>query len=545
MTIEDHGGLFVRHLQTLCLAISLGAGMALSAPAIAGSPAKPAADIPWPKIAAVPHPGRNGALTERELAMATAAWQYFVKATQKETGLANSVLSYPSTTMWDTASYMSALVAAETLGIIDRQEFDQRMLKLLGTLADLDLFRHELPNKVYDTRDARKVDYANKPGEIGYSAIDIGRLLIWLAIVKERYPYLANTVDRIPLGWSFCRVVGPDGNLQGAGLKPDGSVVYYQEGRLGYEQYAAKGFGIWGFHTGESSKPAPYATIDIYGVPVPYDARDPRVFKTQNYVVSESYILDGIELNFDLPDDHTSGAMVFSDGWAAEFAQRVYHAQQRRYEETGVLTARSEHQVEGDPFFVYDTVFADGYAWNTLSPNDEYKPDRAAIAAKAAIGLWALWKTPYTDKLFEAVSGLQTDSGFYEGLYETGSGVIPLQTANNNGIILAALLYKAQGPIFRHLDLGKQLWFTQGALDGANSQQRNSRCLPAGPLWYPPLPNPYWPLPPVAKDEFLYCTTLSPKSWDKARPATHVDLAAHNCSPDQPRLVCPVRRPGK
>ena len=44
-----------------------------------------------------------------------------------------------------------------------------------------------------------KVDYLNKPGEIGFSSIDIGRMLLWLKIIKERYPEFANDVDNVVL----------------------------------------------------------------------------------------------------------------------------------------------------------------------------------------------------------------------------------------------------------------------------------------------------------------------------------------------------------
>jgi len=119
----------------------------------------------------------------------------------------------------------------------------------------------------------------------------------------------------------------------------------------------------------------------IYDVKVPYDGRDPRVFKNQNYVLTEGYILDGIEMGWDLPFDRTRDGETASQGWRAEFANRIYLAQQRRFEQTGVITARSEHQVDGSPYFVYDSIFADGYAWNTLDPTGEYQPDRAAVSA--------------------------------------------------------------------------------------------------------------------------------------------------------------------
>ena len=474
------------------------------------------------------HVGRNGALTEREFKMAKTAWSYFVARYQEDTGLVNAVGSFPSTTLWDTASYISALVSAYELCLIDKREFDTRATKLLGTLRNLDLYKGEAPNKVYNAKTGEKVNYANEPGEVGMSALDIGRMLVWLRILKERHPYLANSVDNVPMRWNFCNLVDEDGHMNGAYLGGDGKTNYVHEGRLGYEEYAAKGFALWGFDVGKALMPEPIAYTNIYDVDVPYDGRDPRIYKNQNYVLTEGYILEGLELGWDLPTDKSHDDLTATSGWRAEFANRIYLVQQRRYEETGVITARSEHQVNGKPFFVYDAIFADGYAWNTLDPTGEYQPDRAAVAAKAAIGLWALWKTDYTDLLFESVADLsEPDLGFYEGLYENGNGFIPLQTANNNGVILAALLYKVQGPILQQVSTSPQVWKT--AYEGTDLRdnkchpkevEKVETCCACGGVDEP--------APAISVDKFQYCRPV----WiDGELAATECGLEKHNLPP--------------
>src|SRR6185369_13209508 len=162
------------------------------------------------------HPGRNGCLTAKELEMAKVAWRYFENNEQKETGLVNAVDGYPSTTMWDTASYLGALIAAKRLCLISTNEFDRRVVALLSTLSSLSLYRGELPNKVYNTKTAEKVNYGNAPGEIGFSALDLGRLLIWLRILREDYPEHGNAADRVVMRWNFCHAVDSCGTLFGA-----------------------------------------------------------------------------------------------------------------------------------------------------------------------------------------------------------------------------------------------------------------------------------------------------------------------------------------
>ncbi|QBY02748.1 DUF3131 domain-containing protein [Rhodophyticola sp. CCM32] len=487
--------------------------------------------------------GRSGPLSDREHEMAETAWSYFVEYLQPDTGLVNAVGNYPSTTMWDTASYISALVAAYELEIIDKREFDRRAYQLLGTLRNLELFRSIAPNKVYDTTTGAIVNYANEPGEVGYSALDLGRLLIWLQVLKQRYPYLANSVDNIPMRWNFCNMVSEDGRLFGASLNGEGEVRDLQEGRLGYEEYAANGFALWGFDVARASEPEPLLYTPIYGVDVPYDGRDPRVYHAQNYVLTESYLLEGLELGWDLPQYADGAPGVASRGWRAEFAHRIFLVQQRRFEQTGIITARSEHQVEGVPYFVYDAIFANGYAWNTLDPSGTYQPDRAAVSAKAAIGMWALWDTPYTDLLFETVADLSAEvGGFYEGVYENGNGAIPLQTANNNGIILAALLYRAHGPILQHLNSNTQHW----DMAYSGSDIRVNRCLPepmAEEVACCACNELVQPEPTVGMADFQYCR---PIQTEHGIAATQCGLEVQSFQLPTPQPVLPqsCRRPG-
>ncbi len=408
---------------------------------------------PQPMRPSSTHPGRNGELTDQEMKLARIAWKYFENNYQPETGLVNAVNNYPSTTMWDTASYMAGMVAARELKIIPKEEFDLRMMKILQTFQKLDLFRRELPNKAYHTKTGQKVNYANKPGEIGFSALDLGRLLIWLKIIKERYPEHSNAIDNAILRWRFCNVVDARGLMFGALVNGNNETQYVQEGRLGYEEYAARGFQLWGFNTDLSSQLEPYETMPIGGIDVKYDARDPRVLHAHNYVVMESFTLEGIEFNWDHANDRDADNMRHTDPVAKGLAESVFAAQVGRFCNTGILTARTEHQLDKKPYFVYDTVYSDGYAWNTITEKGEYVPQFAAIALKGAFTMWSLFNNEYTDLLYDTVSTLyDPKKGFYEGRYENGSGVIKTFTANNNGIILESLLHKVQGKLLRFGD---------------------------------------------------------------------------------------------
>lgn len=389
-------------------------------------------------------------LSPQEMKMAKIAWKYFENNYQPNTGFVNSVDGYPSTTMWDTASYLAGLFSAHKLGIIDDFEFDKRMKKLLATLNNLDKFRGLLPNKAYNTKSGARVNYNNQLGEVGYSAIDIGRLLIWLKTIKHYYPQYADDIDNIVLGWNFCSAVDKCGNLTGMVLDENYQMQTLQEGRLGYEEYAAKGFALWNFNTRSAMQKAPYSYLPIYCVPIAYDARDVRIWHAHNYVVSETSILEGVELGWKRPlfDSKSKNWQWELDRWSYNFAMRVFEVQHRRFKDTGIVTARTEHHIESDPYFIYDTIFADGFPWNTITENGVYMPQVSAVASKAAIGLWSLWDHNYSDVLFKKTANLyEPDKGFYEGWYENASGPIPIFTANSNGIILEVLLYRKMGPL--------------------------------------------------------------------------------------------------
>lgn len=423
-------------------------------------------DRPLSEASLIAQP-RNGSLTPAEWEMAKTAWLYFQRNVAPDSGLANSADNFPSTTMWDTASYLAAVVAARGLGLIEEKEAVDRLGLSLATLQHIQLFRQECPNKAYDTNTVDPTNYRNKPGEIGCSALDMGRLMVWLKIIAQRYPQFEPTIALTMRRWNMCAIAPSTGVLYGAAIGGDGATVHLQEGRLGYEEYGALAYRLWGFDAGVPLQQAPSDSVWLYGVEVPYDSRDPRDLGAHNYVVTESYALLGMEFGWKALSENPQTE------WIVRAAQNVYEAQRRRYLATGILTARTEHQLGESPYFVYDTLFSDGTAWATITEKGVLMPEHAAVAVKSAVSLWALWDTPYSQQLFDLVA-TQFDpaKGFFEGIYEDGRGVIPALSANNNGVILEALLFKAGGTL---------LWPEPVRKDWSGTEdQARAHCLPYG-----------------------------------------------------------------
>ncbi len=377
----------------------------------------------------------HGELSPEEQEWGKIAWTYFQNNYQKETGLVNSVDEYPATSMWDTASYLMALIAAQRLQFIDSKEFDEKLGKALKTLTNLTLFDGQLPNKSYNTISLQMADYKNNVTDrgIGWSAIDVGRILVPLNIIMWNYPKFMPEVKAIASQWQLSKAL-INGELHGAQVDPaTNKTIYLQEGRLGYEEYSAKSFNLLGLDVSKSMNYKDYLTfVDIYGIDIPIDKRDPEKFKAHNYVVSENYILDGLEYGWDY--------------LSKEFAYRVFKAQEERFKDTGMVTAVSEDNIKDDPYFVYNTVYTDGKAWNSIGEKGEDATQFKTISTKAAIGWSILYKTPYSEKLIESVKQLyDPNKGWYSGYYEALKKTNEALSANTNAIILEALCFKKFG----------------------------------------------------------------------------------------------------
>ncbi|MEA3277294.1 MAG: DUF3131 domain-containing protein [Pseudomonadota bacterium] len=383
----------------------------------------------------VPQPAE---LTEQEKQWAEISWRYFENNYQPTTGLVNSVDKYPAATMWDTASYLLALIAAQGLELIQPEKFDKHMAAALAALSQLPLFDSQLPNKSYNTVSLEMVNYQNEKSErgIGWSAIDIGRLMVPFNILTWNFPQHTAAVRAVLKRWDFSPMIR-DGVMYGAAVDEDGDTIYVQEGRIGYEEYGAKALALAGLDVSRALNYQDFLRfIKVYGVKVPTDDRNPEKYHAHNYVVSENYILDGLEYGW--------------DDTSKEFAYRVYKAQEERFEHRGILTAVSEDNLDVNPYFVYNTVFTDGKTWNTITEAGDDASAFKTLSTKAAFGWDALYRTDYTAKLMEKASTLfDAERGFYSGLYERTQEPNRAITANSNAIILESLYFRRFGPFLR------------------------------------------------------------------------------------------------
>ncbi|BDG10736.1 DUF3131 domain-containing protein [Anaeromyxobacter paludicola] len=379
----------------------------------------------------------TGPLAPRERALARAAWDYLERETDPVTGLARSVAGYPSTTLWDLGSQLMGVLAAEDLELATHAEARRRLDRALRSLAALPLCDGRLPNKAYDTRTLAMTDYSNRsaPEGIGWSALDLGRVLVPLSLVIRRFPELTPLVERATSRWDL-EALSDGAELRGATRGADGALRHYQEGRLGYEQYAARALLPWGVAVAGALEYRHHlSTAELYGVAVPVDDRRPEDHGgTHAAVLSEPWILTGIEQGF--------------DAVGLALARRVLEVQARRAEATGRLTALSEDAIDRPPGFAYSAVLNGGRAWTAFTPDGAPAPP--TFSTKAALGWGVLFAGHYPDRLLDAALALVDPArGILAGRYDEGGAPNRARSLNTNGVVLEALAYRLHGPFSR------------------------------------------------------------------------------------------------
>lgn len=274
-------------------------------------------------------------LTEEEIAYAQIAWRYFENNYYPATGFVNSVDNYYSTTIWDLASALHATLSAFEIGIIERETVDERIKTAFNSLLNMPLYDGKLPNKVYNVQTLDMTTYDNRPTftGVGWSSMDIGRFLGFCFRILNFYPEYTEYVKQLQRTWDLEEAI-ENATLIGIGLSfKDGVEKRVQEGKLGYEEYCGKGFQVMGYDVLNAMQYTDFVRfITINGIEIAADSREVRYHPSYNYVLSDPYILDGIEYGFDIN--------------SRELAYRIFKVQKRRYQNTGQFTAVGESHID-------------------------------------------------------------------------------------------------------------------------------------------------------------------------------------------------------
>jgi len=264
---------------------------------------------------------------------------------------------------------------------------------------------------------------------VGWSSIDLGRLLIWLKIVAADPRFAeraAAVVGRIDAG-----DVIRGGYLRGEGVDAQGRVQAYQEGRIGYEQYAAHGFALWGHRAEKALSLRENALpVTVMDEPLVTDIR------RSDRLTSEPFLLWGMELGWD-PE-------------VAALVRRLLRAQEARYRKTGIVTITGEDSIPLAPhYFYYYCVYANGRDFAVeVQHRQAVTDDPRWISAKSAFAFHALMPDLYTDAALEALRPARGADGWSSGVFEADGRATGGLNVNTAAVILeAALLAHGDGPL--------------------------------------------------------------------------------------------------
>jgi hypothetical protein len=368
------------------------------------------------------------------------AWSWVDRNYRPTTGLVRATDHYALVTTWDIGSGLLALHSAHGLGLLPTPEFEARMAVALRTLQTLPLYDSTAFSRFYSAESGRMYGRDERPTEAGYgwSATDHGRLLIALKVIASNHPRFEGDVDRIVRRIDYTRIVR-EGYLWGEDVRPNGRISRYPEGRVGYEQYAAQGFALWGHRADkalsvmENARPASVEGVELLG-----DRRG------DDRLTSEPFILAGLE----------------TDLWGDELnrlARGVLAAQEARFRRTGQLTMVSEDAIPLPPYhFYYYAVLHDGRPW-TVDAQASMQGVAAPrwVSTKAAFAWHALHPSEYTRSVVGAVSAAHSaapawNSGIFEGSARLTGGA----NINTAAVILESALYRRLGHRLANLPAG-------------------------------------------------------------------------------------------
>ncbi|KLV08848.1 hypothetical protein ABT56_01100 [Photobacterium aquae] len=362
-------------------------------------------------------------LNRNEMLLAKKAFYYFERNWQETTGLVDSVQGYPHTTMWDIASVLAATISAEGLGIIALDQSHQRIELLLETLATLPLYDNRLPNREYNTRTAQPSGrYSTSPSKgNGWSALDIGRLLLWLDITRRYHPEHQKKIEHIKKRWALDASI-KDTNLYGE-LKTGSTVKYRQEGRLGYLQYAATGFKLSGFDVSNAFDKGDTLTVNVDGIDLLADNRN------LPYFTSDPYVLYAIEIGQ-------------NNAWWDQL-DPLFTLQKQKSNKEQSLWIFAEDALNRAPWFSYNNIFIYGKSWLSTAPGGKTIENPQIFSNKVGFGFSVLFPDdPFSQILSEAViSHSLAHRSIPTGIYQNG-GPNTAYNINTNSLILAALWYK-------------------------------------------------------------------------------------------------------
>lgn len=376
-------------------------------------------------------------LSRTDRLLAKKAKYYIDRNWNKKTGLIDSVQGYHHTTLWDVGSGIGAVLALNYLNEISDLEADNKLGKTLSTLIKMPLYHNLLPNREYNTTTGKPSGRGSETSSNGngWSALDIGRLLIWLNITEQYKPHFKPQIDKIRDKWAIEKAIYKQ-NLYGE-LKTTKRRIYRQEGRLGYLQYAAKGYEFEGHDVRDILSKTMTRKVTVNKIPLVIDTRNVPFF------TSDSYLLYAIEIGE-------------STHWWNQI-DNLYqlHKIKNKNEENNKIWVFAEDAMNRKPWFAYNNIYYQTSAWRSTTSQGKVIENPQVFSNKAAFAFSVIYDDEFSQKLSdEVLKRSLSQRSIPTGVYFNDK-VNTAFNINTNSLILVSLWYKSrnkspilQGPIF-------------------------------------------------------------------------------------------------
>lgn len=362
-----------------------------------------------------------------------AAWAYFRSSRSGATGVVEAIAGSGFTTPSAIGDQIAAAIAADRLHLIDRREFDDTISSALTFLSTMPLSNGEMPARFYSSRDGGLIDPPNPGVDPGWSSLEAGRLLIWLRILVDRYPQYEPFVVRALSRWKTCRAVDEAGQLRSA-LPSGAGLVNSAEADLAAATYAAQGFRAWGETVAMPADPIGEEQVSIEGEDFALAHRAP--------LQSAPYAMLGIEFGWKTPQGADLAA-------ARAMEQRLWQVQTRRWQRTGMVTARGNYRRTSAPYAVTDAVLAGGFPWSTTGEDGKSRPELALVSTRTGVLLGALHGDGQAKPLAATLGTLYDPaSGWLEGRYESSGAYEWTRSSATNAAVLETILFRNVGKLF-------------------------------------------------------------------------------------------------
>lgn len=362
-------------------------------------------------------------LSREELLLAKKAKYYIDRNWNQQTGLIDSVQGYHHSTMWDVASGLAAIQSLEGIGLYTEDEAESKISRTLSTLEQLPLYDDRLPNREYDTHTAQpsgRHSTSSSNGN-GWSALDIGRLLIWLEITARHKPQFISQIESIKSKWQLSDVIN-DKTLYGE-LKTTTQRRYRQEGRLGYLQYSAQGFVLAGFDVSNAFKPSDVSSEILDTTLIYIDNRN------LPYFTSDPYVLNAIELGQ-------------KKAWWDQLLP-LFILQKNKSIVEEKLWIFGEDAMNKPPWFSYNNIFIYGKGWLSTAPGGKPIENPQVFSNKVAQGLSVIFHEDEFSKQLnkKIIANSLSYRSIPTGLYKNNAPNTAFNI-NTNSLVLTSLWYK-------------------------------------------------------------------------------------------------------